>query len=180
MLAGKVNAQRYSQAVFQFAEEKGELDRWQSDLNEIVRLSEDVNVAAVLKDYKLSSETKGKLLSKLLGDINPLAMNLIYMLLARDSLSMISDISDAYSRLLDIHRGIERGEVITAVPLTDEDKAKLEERLGNIMDKKVFIQSRVDSSLIGGIVVKIGGKLLDGSTRSQLEALKNSMHGVTR
>lgn len=179
-MAGKVNAQRYSQAVFQFAEEKGELDRWQSDLNEITRLSEDVNVAAVLKDYKLSSEAKAGLLSKLLGDINPLAMNLIRLLLARDSISMIGSISNKYNHLLDIRRGIERGEVITAVPLSDEDKTKLEERLSNIMDKKVFVQTKVDPSLLGGIVVKIGGKLLDGSTHSRLEALKSSIQGNAR
>ncbi len=179
-MAGKVNAQRYSQAVFQFAEEKGELDRWQSDLNEITRLSEDVNVAAVLKDYKTSSEAKAGLLSELLGDINPLALNLIKLLLTRDSLSMIGAISDEYNHLLDIHRGIERGEVITAIPLTDEDKAKLEERLSNMMNKKVFVQSKVDPSLIGGITVKIGGKLLDGSTHGRLEALKSSIQGIAR
>ncbi len=179
-MAGKVNAQRYSQAVFQFAEEKGELDKWQSDLNEITRLSEDVNVAAALKNYKLSSEAKAKLMSELLGDINPLAMNLIRLLLARDSLTMIGRISDEYNHLLDIQRGIERGEVITAVPLSDEDKSKLEERLSDIMDKKVFVQTRVDPGLLGGIIVKIGGKLLDGSTHSRLEALKSSIHGITR
>ncbi len=177
-MAGKVNAQRYSQAVFQFAEEKGELDQWQSDLIEITRLSEDVNVAAVLKDYKLSSEAKARLMSELLGNINPLAMNLIRLLLTRDSLSMIGDISDEYNHLLDIHRGIERGEVITAVPLTDEDKTKLEERLSSMMNKKVFVQSKVDPTLIGGIIVKIGGKLLDGSTHGRLEALKSSIQGT--
>ena len=177
-MAGTVNAQRYSQAVFEFAEEKNELDKWQSDLNDIARMSEDENVAAVLSDYNLSSEAKARVLSELLGDISPLAMNLIRMLLARDSIELIGEISDGYNRLMDARQGIERGEVITAVPLTDEDKKKLEERLSKLMDKKVFIESRVDPALIGGIVVKIGGKLLDGSTHSRLEALKNSIHGA--
>jgi len=76
---------------------------------------------------------------------------------------------------LDSYRGIEQAEVITAVPLDDKDKKRLEEHLGVVVGKKVVLKSRVDSSLIGGIVARIGGKLLDGSTHSKLMALRNEL-----
>ncbi|GAI06225.1 unnamed protein product, partial [marine sediment metagenome] len=80
-----------------------------------------------------------------------------------------------YQRLLDSYRGIELAEVITAVPLDDEDKLRLGERLGAVVGKKVVVKPEVDSSLIGGFIARIGGKLLDGSTRGKLEALKREM-----
>ncbi len=93
---------------------------------------------------------------------------------------MLGDIADEYQRLLDSYRGIEEAEVTTAIPLDDEDKLRLGERLGAIVGKKVVIKPEVDSSLIGGIVARIGGKLLDGSTRSRLEALKRELSGVAK
>ncbi|MFC2034596.1 ATP synthase F1 subunit delta [Chloroflexota bacterium] len=179
-MARKAYARRYSQAVFEMAVDRGELDSWQSDLTKIASLGEDAAFAMLLETPKLHFDDKAKLLSERLSDINPLALNLVYLLVANGRLSMVGEIVDEYQRLLDGYRGIERAEVITAVPLTDEDKSSLEERLGVVVGKKVVIKPEVDSRLIGGIVARIGGKLLDGSTRSRLEALKREMSGVTK
>jgi len=180
IVARKAYAKRYSQAVFEIALERGELDGWQSDLSKIASLGEDAAFTMLLESPRLHFDDKARLLSERLGGINPLALNLVYLLVARNSLSMIGEIVDEYQRLLDNYRDIERAEVITTIPLTDEDKLSLEGRLGAVAGKKVVIKTEVDSSLIGGIVARIGGKLIDGSTRSRLEALKREMGGVTR
>ena len=179
-MARKANAKRYSQAVFEIAVERQELDRWQSELRKIASLGEDAMFITLLESPKLHFNDKAKLLSERLGDINPLALNLVYLLVARGRLSMVGEIADEYQHLLDSYRGIEEAEVITAIPLADEDKLRLEERLGAIVDKKIVVKPKVDSSLIGGIVARIGGKLLDGSTRSRLEALKRELSGVAK
>ncbi len=88
---------------------------------------------------------------------------------------MVGDIADEYQRLLDSYHGVEPAEVITAVPLDDEDSLRLGERIGAVVGKKVVIRPEVDSSIIGGFIARIGGKLLDGSTRSKLEALKREL-----
>jgi F-type H+-transporting ATPase subunit delta len=88
---------------------------------------------------------------------------------------MIGEIADEYQRLLDSYHGIERAEVTTAVALDDKEKQRLEEQLGVVVGKKVVLEPKVDSSLIGGIVARVGGKLLDGSTHSKLMALKNAL-----
>lgn len=179
-MARKAYARRYSQAVFEIAMKSGELDRWQSDLKKTASLGEDTAFIMLLESPKLHFDDKARLLSERLGDINPLALNLVYLLLARGRLSMIGEIVDDYQRLLDSHRGIEQAEVITAIPLDDEDKLSLEKRLGAVVGKKVIIKPEVDSALLGGIVARIGGKLLDGSTHSRLEALKREMSGLGR
>jgi len=179
-VARKAYAKRYSQAVFEIAVERQELDRWQAELRKIASLGEDATFITLLESPKLHFNDKAKLLSERLGDINPLALNLVYLLVARGRLSIVGEIADEYQHLLDSYRGIEEAEVITAIPLADEDKLRLEERLGAIVDKKIVIKPEVDSSLIGGIVARIGGKLLDGSTRSRLEALKRELSGVAK
>ncbi|MBI4267460.1 MAG: ATP synthase F1 subunit delta, partial [Chloroflexi bacterium] len=99
---------------------------------------------------------------------------------AKDRLSMAGEIADEYQRLLSAYQGIEEAEVTTAIPLDDEDRQSLEKRLEAIFNKKIVVRADVDSSLIGGVVARIGGKLLDGSTRSRLQALKKQMSGVNR
>ena len=177
-MARTVYAKRYSQAVFEIALEKNELERWQSDLKKIAGLARDADLMAAMENTKFRFNNKIKLLSEQLGDINQLALNLVYLLVAKGKLNLIGEITDEYQRLLDSHRGIEQAEVLTTVPLNDTDKLKLAERLGAIVGKKVVIKAEVDSGIIGGIVAKIGGKLLDGSIRNRLEALKKELSGV--
>jgi len=174
-MAQRVYARRYAQAVFSIARERNELDRWQSDLEGIARLLEDEVVVSLLENPKLRFDDKTRLLSERLGDINQLALNLVYLLISRGRLGIIGEIAGEYHRLLDSHRGIEEAEVVTAIPLGDDDKLMLEQRLEAVVGKKVVVKPEVDSGLLGGIVVRIGGRLLDGSTRSRLEALKNEI-----
>jgi F-type H+-transporting ATPase subunit delta len=161
--------------VFKIAQERNELDRWQSDLKKIATLGEDAPFIALMENPKIHFEAKAKLLSEWLGALNPLALNLVYLLVARGRLSMVGDIADEYQRLLDSYRGIEQAEVTTAIELDDEDRRKLEERLEAVVGKKVVLKPKVDPGVLGGIVARIGGKLLDGSTRSRLMVLKKAM-----
>jgi F-type H+-transporting ATPase subunit delta len=174
-VARRTYARRYSQAVFNIARERGELDRWQSELRRIATLGGDAQLLALLENPKVRFEDKAKLLFKGLGDINPLALNLVYLLVTRGRFSMVGDIADGYQHLLDNYRGIEQAEVTTAIPLDDEDRRRLEERLGALVGKKVVLKPRVDPGVLGGVVARIGGKLLDGSTRSKLMALKKAL-----
>jgi len=179
MVARRAQAKRYAQAVFEIAIEKKELERWQSDLEKVASLSKDDAFIALLENPKLHFDEKARLLSGWFGDMNPLTVNLIYLLVARGVLSMVGEIADEYQRLLDSYQGIERADVTTAVPLEDEDIHRLEERLEAVVHRKVVVTSEVDPSILGGIVARMGGKLLDGSTRSRLENLKNRLSGVS-
>jgi len=174
-VARKVYAKRYAQAVFEIARETDELDRWQSDLEKIARLGGDAALNAFWVSPKVHFEEKTKLLSEQLGDINPLALNLAYLLVDRGRLGIIGDIAEKYHSLLNDYYGIEQAEVTTATPLDDEDKLKLAEQLGMVVDKKVVLEAEVNPGVIGGIIIRIGGKLIDGSILNKLVALKRGI-----
>ena len=177
-MARRTSARRYSQAVFEIALETKELAKWQSDLKKIVSVVGDATLMAFLESPKFHFDDKSRLLSERLEGINLLALNLVLLLVAKRRLDIIGDIADEYQRLLNSYRGIEPAEVITAIPLDDEDKQKLVEHLGAIVDKKVVLKSETDPGIIGGIIARIDGKLLDGSTRSKLVALKKELVGT--
>ncbi len=177
-MANSTYARRYSQAVFRIALDRKELNRWQSDLRKIASLANDAALFALLENHEVSFDDKAKVLSERLGDINPLALKLVSLLVTKGKLGMIGDIADEYQRLVDNYRGIEGAEVAevtTAIPLDDEDKLKLAQRLTSLVGKPVVLKPKVDSSLIGGLIIRVGDKLIDGSIRSKLLSLKRDL-----
>lgn len=182
-MANGAYARRHAQEVFNTALENKELNRWQSDLRRIASLVKDETLFTLLENPEVGFDDKAKALSERLGDINPQALNLVSLLVSKGRLGLIDDIADEYQRLLDNYRGIEGAEVAevtTAIPLDDEDKLRLAERLTSIVGKPVVLKPKVDSSLIGGIVIRIGDKLIDGSIRSKLAALKKTLSEAGR
>lgn len=177
-MARKLYARRYAQAVFEIALERKELEKWQSDLKEIARLGDDAEVMALLEAPKLHLEDKVKLLKAKLSSVSPLALNLVYLLVAKNRLGVISEVAEEYERLLNSYRGIEEAEVTTVVPLTDDERLNLKESIKAIVGKEIVLKTEVDPNLVGGIVVRVGGKLIDGSTRSRLLALRKELAGI--
>jgi F-type H+-transporting ATPase subunit delta len=178
-MARKAYGRRYAQAVFELALERKELERWQSDLQKIAGAIGDETFLAALESPKIRIEDKSKLLAGL-GDINPLALNLVLMLITRGGVGMIREIAGEYQRLVDAYHGIQMAEVVTAVPLDKKDKEKLAGNIGALVGAKVVLESEVDPGILGGIIARVGGKLLDGSTRSKLAALKRELVGGER
>jgi F-type H+-transporting ATPase subunit delta len=179
-MARVTSGKRYAQAAFKLALEKGELESWQASLRRIADMSTDEKLVALLENPKLPFEAKKALLAERLGKINPLALNLAYLLVHKRRLSVAGDISLQYDRLLDTHYGVDHVEVITALPLGDEDRERISSQFGEITGHKVVIDAQVDPSIVGGIKAKIGDTLIDGSIRNRLEALRKSLAGTGR
>ena len=177
MASKTLQAKRYSQAVFELAEENNEIDIWQNELQNIARLAADNDFASVMQNPKYHYTDKTKLLQGQLKDINKMALNLANLLISKGMFSLITDIYSEYQSLVDKSRKIETAEVTTAVQLSESDKTKLAEHFSNLTGNRVIIKEQVNPSIIGGLVVKLGGKLIDGSTRSQLRALRNDLQG---
>ncbi|MHB8104819.1 MAG: ATP synthase F1 subunit delta [Dehalococcoidales bacterium] len=176
-MAKKANARRYAQAVFEIALEKNELEQWQTDLQKVVAAVSDGDFLAALESPKIKFEDKSRFIAERLGAINPLTINLTLLLISRSAIGIIGEIAREYKNLLDMHRGIKGADVITAVPIDAMEKIKLAAKLGEMVDARVEITPQVDPEILGGMVVRVGGKLLDGSTRSKLVALKREMSG---
>ena len=177
-MANSTHARSYSQAAFKIALEEKELNRWQSDLRKIASLVKDEALFKLLENPEVPFDNKSKVLSERLGDINPEALKMVSLLVTKGRLGMIGDIADEYQRLVDNYRGIEGAEVAevtTAIPLDDEEKLRLAQRLTSIIGKPIVLKPKVDSSLIGGVIIRVGDKLIDGSIRSKLVALKRDL-----
>ena len=179
-MARMTSGKRYAQAAFKLALEKGELDSWQASLRKIADITTDEKLMALLESPKLPFDAKKVLLEEKLGKINPLALNLAYLLVRKDRLGIAADISQQYDRLVDTHYGVEHVEVITALPLDDEERERISSRFGEIIGHKVIIDAQVDPSIVGGIKAKIGDTLIDGSVKNKLEALRKSLAEVGR
>ncbi|MFH1662856.1 MAG: ATP synthase F1 subunit delta [Chloroflexota bacterium] len=174
-MAKKGSARRYAQAVFELDGKKNINDR-QSELEEVAKLGQDAEIIAYLNNPKVSFDDKIGLLHDRLSDVTKTVLNLVYLLISKGRVSMLPDIADEYRHLVDEHNGIERADVTTAIPIDDKDRQNLSEKLSDITGKKVIIESEhVDPDLIGGIIVKVAGKLIDGSTRGRLAELKKEM-----
>ena len=178
---GDAVAKRYAEAVFGLAREGGTEDAWRADLGSLAELVSDPAVAAYLANAKISDANKERLVRTGLQDVTPAAMNLALLLLQRDRFSYAPEIATIYDRLLDEARGIAIAEVTTAVPLSEDARQLVAERLRQVTDsREVRLQTRVDPALIGGMVVRIGDRLIDGSTRTKLVQLKRSLAGAAR
>ncbi len=174
-MARVASGKRYARAAFELAVEKDELESWQLSLRKIAEMVEDKKLLALLESPKLPFDVKKGLLEERLGKINPLALNLACLLMSRGRLGLANNISQEYNRLLDAHRGIEHAEVVTALPLDEEDKERLSQQLGEMMRRKIIIDAEVDPSVVGGFVARIGDTLIDGSIRNRLESLRKSL-----
>ena len=141
----------------------------------MAELSGNEGLMALLHSPRFPFDDKEDLLRKHLEEIHPLASNLALLLVGKDSFRLCGDIFQQYNDLLDAHRGVERANVIAAIPVSDEDKETLSSRLGKVVDRKVAIDARVDASLIGGFIARMGDMLIDGSIRQRLENLKRSL-----
>jgi F-type H+-transporting ATPase subunit delta len=171
---------RYAQAAFELALEKGELENWQADLSKAAGIASDTELMSLLENPKLRFDTKKRLLQDRLGKVIPLVLNLACLLMSRGRLKIVGDISQQYGQLLDSHYAIEHAEVATALPLDDEDKAGLANRLGEIVGQKIIIDAQTDPSIIGGFRARIGDMLIDGSIQNTLESLRKSLTGTGR
>jgi len=178
-MSASVSSKRYAQAIFQIARDRNELDEWQTNLGKIADLMQNPEFAAVVENPKLPFELKAKITQEGLGKINPLALNLAYILILKNKFKNSGQIAEEYGQLLDEFRGIMRAEITTAIPLSDSDKKNLGKRLENIMDSKLHLEFGVDPDILGGIIARIKGSLIDGSIRSKLETMKRSLAGTS-
>lgn len=173
----EIAARRYAEAAFQIARDNGTEDAWSEGLERLAALMADPEVAAVMQAAKVSQKDKLALLDKALEGVDPLVLNLARLLAHRGRAALAPQIAEAFQELVDAERGIAHALVTTAVPLSQDEEKAVAEKLGEITGKQVVVKTEVDEGIIGGLVARIGDRLIDGSTRSHLEALKHRLQG---
>ena len=169
------SVKRYAQAVFEIALEINKLKEWQSNLGKIAQLVQDDEFTALVENPKLPFEPKSKLVQEKLGKIDPMALNLTYLLMAKGKLKNARQLAEEYERLLNEHYGIKSAEVTTAIAIDDTERERLGHNLETIIGNKISIKTQIDPDILGGFIARIDDRLIDASIRNKLEMLKKSL-----
>jgi len=171
-------AMRYGQAVFETAAQHQNFNTWRDNMETLVRMVQDRDVLFFLENPRVPIANKREILEPKLKGVNPMAVNLLYLLVERGGLSMMPDIFADYQRRLDDLYGIAHAKVTAAIPLSDTETAEVRQKLGTMFGKHVDITTKVDPSILGGIVARVGDKVIDGSVSRRLENLKREINQV--
>ena len=171
-------AKNLAKALFEDAAKENELSRWLGEIRLLSDIVKDTSISSVLQKHGVSFAEKSKIIADRIGQLNPRVLNVIGVLAEKNKLGELEDVSIEYQRLLDTYHGIagtETAEVTTAIPLDEEDKLKLGKRLGEMLGRPVTLSVVVNPELLGGVVIRVGDKLIDGSVRHRLQTLSKEL-----
>ena len=166
----------YGEALFSLTEERHETDAVLRDvetLKAVIKGSPEY--LKLLDSPALSREERIGLIDKSLSSLNKNLVNTIKLLAEKRLAHALPKMLDHYVRAYEISRGIEHVEVVSAVPLTDMQKAKLKAKLEGITKKQIIISYTHDPSLLGGMKLRYMGIQLDGSVKSKLDGFAKSL-----
>lgn len=168
-------AGRYASALFDLAIESGKVADVERDLVTFQGfLDQSPDLVRLVRSPVISTEDQSRAIATILdkAGIGGLAANFLKLVTSNRRLFSIQDIIKAYRALAAKARGEVTAEVTSAVPLNDEQTAALKETLKASVGKDVTLQARVDPSVLGGLIVKVGSRMIDSSLRTKLQNLK--------
>ena len=110
-----------------------------------------------------------------LGGVDPMVRNMVSLLVARGLVDAIPGACQEYAELLDRQEGRQRVEVTTAVPLEPSEVERITNFISGLIGREVAVTARVDEEILGGLVIQIGDRLLDGSARARLNGLRERL-----
>ena len=169
-------ARRYAEAAFQVASRDGTLDEWRSQLDAAASVISDERVVKILANPAIPVERRAAVLTDLLGErASGPVQNLIQLLLRRGRIEALPRVAEEFRRLDDDRQGITHATATTAAKLTPEEVKALTERLERSTGRRVALDVEIDPSLLGGLVVRVGDRMIDGSVRGRLERLRNQL-----
>ena len=173
-----VAAKRYAEAAYLLARERGNEEAWSAGLAAMSALFGDDRAQPLFESTLVPPSQKLALVERALAGVDPLVLNLARLLVRRRRTSLGPQVAEAFQELIDRAKGISHATVTSAVPLSPDDKRAAEQKLREITGGDVILDTEVDEGILGGLVVRIGDRLIDGSTRSRLIALKQRLEGA--
>ena len=172
----RVSGRRYAQAIFELALENGEVDKWAEDLALVAEVFQDAQFGALLRHADVPAAEKLRATGAVLAGVSPLIRNMVDLLVSKGMVDAIPDAYGAYTELLDQHLGRQRVEVTSAVQMDDAEIERVTSFVAQLVRREVEVTTTVDESILGGVVIQIGDRLLDGSTQARLNRLREQLH----
>ncbi|HEY0266089.1 MAG TPA: F0F1 ATP synthase subunit delta [Rhizomicrobium sp.] len=173
-------AGRYALALFELAQDQKSLDAVSADLASLRRAIEtSPDLARLIKSPVFSAQDHAKALKAILAQMSAgvLTTNFVLLLAAKRRLFALSGIIRAYESLVAQSRGETEAEIASARALSDAELAQIKAALKSKLGKEPRLHTKVDPSLLGGLVVKVGSRMIDSSLRTKLDGLRAAMKG---
>lgn len=169
-------ARPYAQAAFRLADAQDKLADWSAALANLSAVAADERVRAAIDAPNFpAAKVAGLFLAILSGKLTGETENFVRLLAENDRLDVLAEIRTQYEVLRNDREGVVEAEVTTAFEMDPAQVADLVSRLEKKTGRKVRARVSVDTSLIGGVKIAIGDKVIDGSARAQLAALETAL-----
>lgn len=174
-------ARRYAEAAFQIASRDGSVDDWQRDLATAAAVAGDEHTSRAVDSPAVAFEHRRKAVERILGGrISGPALNLCLLLAERGRFALLAEIRRAYDDLVRASRHIVAVTVTSAAPLDDDEVRAVTARAEELAGGSVELHLATDASLIGGLTMRIGDRVIDASLRGRLERLRERLaYGTT-
>lgn len=168
---------RYAKALFSLALERNQVDRIAEDLADFNRvLQENKKMHVFLISPEIKSQKKLDLIKEFgQGRFSALFYHFLVLVVKRGRQTFLDGIESEFQRLRELHANVLRATVITTVALNDADKSNILNSLEKAFNAKIKLEARVENTLLGGLQLRIGGKVFDTSIKTRLNRLRENM-----
>jgi F-type H+-transporting ATPase subunit delta len=169
---------RYATALFELADEAGSLDEIDGQLGRLAQaLEESADLRTLIDSPLYSRDEQGRAMAAICKalEVGPPTANMVALMAQKRRLFALPDVIRGFRALLAKKRGTLTAEIRSPKPLTDAQRSSLASTLKNATGSDVVLDVTVDESLIGGLVVKVGSRMIDTSIRSRLDRLQTAM-----
>ena len=169
---------RYATALFELARDEKSVDSVKADLDKFdAMVADSADLARLVRSPVFTADEQAKALAAILdkAGISGIAANFLKVLTANRRLFAVADVVRAFRALVAQFKGEATAEVTVAEPLSDANLDALKAALKSVSGKDVDLNVKVDPSIIGGLVVKLGSRMVDSSLRTKLNSIKHAM-----
>ncbi|MBQ2764875.1 MAG: ATP synthase F1 subunit delta [Firmicutes bacterium] len=169
-------AKRYAKALYDIGTEQGKSEIFAENINEIAALlEENQEIGLMLLNQSIQSADKKKAMGLIIEGVDGMVKNFVNLVIDKNRADSLVAMCASYKELMEEQANVARAEIVSAVPLTEEQVKKIEDKFSGIVGQTVKAETSVDASLIGGVQVRIGDTVYDGSLANQLKKLNDSL-----
>lgn len=170
-------AEAYARTLFELATLADSVDETDVGMGTLVgTVRGELELREALTDTGVPVEAKRAVLREIFGaSVTPEALAIATVVVERGHSALLPDVARLFGEIAEKERGIVAASVTTAVPLDDALRASLTEKLAASLGRPVSLRETVDASILGGVVIKVAGRVLDGSVASQLDGVRRAL-----
>jgi F-type H+-transporting ATPase subunit delta len=166
---------RYADAAFEIALRDDTVDVWRRELDAATKLAGEEGILDVLANPAIALDQRLDVTQRAFAKLSQPVRNLILLLVRRGRIEQLPRVAAEFARLDDERNGLTHATATSAAPLGTEEVRAIAARLEQLTGSHVSLETNVDPGILGGVVVRIGDRLIDGSVRGRLERLRNQL-----